>query len=411
VPVVDPRVRKDMSDRDRLLAAFASGRLLAPSPDHESIVDLSLALATLAGAEGVRSTPGSSRIAGLIGPAGHLVFILADGVGMSLVEALGEGSFLRAHVATELRTVFPSTTAVALTSLATGEWPNVHGVTGWWTHVPEIGTVATILPYVRRFDERPLLDLGADPAEVFPTPALMERMSHDVLALFPRGIADSVYSTYFSGGRPRSGYGTLREAMDMTLSYIARATRPTYVYIYTSLVDAQCHRHGVGRPEAASALRELEEEVERLSGGLRGRARVVLSADHSFLDIPAAGKRRLRPTPALMNGLRVPPSGDVRALYFHVRDGLADRLRWTLRASLGERFMLLETDEAVSLGLFGPGPGSPHARRRLGDLVAISDGADVVAYEPANGSSPVMSMASHHSGLTPEEMRVPLVLS
>ena len=79
-----------MSDVDSLLDAFATGELLRPTSGVPNIIDLSRALAILAGGEGIQSTPSSSALADLIGPSDHLVFILADGLGIHLIEELAD---------------------------------------------------------------------------------------------------------------------------------------------------------------------------------------------------------------------------------------------------------------------------------------------------------------------------------
>ena len=153
-----------MTDADGLLAAFDSGELLRPSPDVPNIVDLSNAIAGVSGLEDRDGTPGSKAIADLIGRPKHLVLVAADGLGMNTVRAMGcpqysrpfqrhrrcvwvggqrrharikgyrrldrppetlvaadglgmntvramgEDAFLPSRVATELRTVFPSST-------------------------------------------------------------------------------------------------------------------------------------------------------------------------------------------------------------------------------------------------------------------------------------------------------------
>ena len=48
---------------------------------------------------------------------------------------------------------------------------------------------------------------------------------------------------------------------------------------------------------------------------------------------------------------------------------------------------------------------------RLGDFVAISRGAHVLGYHPTNGARELLRHASHHSGLRPEELRIPLLLA
>ncbi len=109
--------------------------------------------------------------------------------------------------------------------------------------------------------------------------------------------------------------------------------------------------------------------------------------------------------------LRFNPSGDARVLYLHVCDGAHERVRARFRERFGDRFLLITLDEAEALHLFGPGPILPHTRRRMGDLIAISAGSDVIEYRPGSRPAQITGDVSHHSGLTPAEMRVPLVIA
>ncbi|MDP6549216.1 MAG: alkaline phosphatase family protein [Dehalococcoidia bacterium] len=400
-----------MSDVEKLLAAFESGALLRPSSEVPNLVDLSRAIALLAGSDQIQPTPLSAWFSDSIGSTDHLVFVLADGLGLTLIEGLPRGSFLSTHLAAELRTVFPSATAVALTSIGTGQWPARHGISGWWTHLPEIEAAATILPFVKRADGRSLTDRGVTPEQVFPAPPVMGDMTRDALALFPSHIAGSIYSAYFAGGKARQSYRGLHEAVDIIVERVRTADRPTYTYMYTPRVDETVHRCGVGHPQVRSALADLDRQMERLEAGLVGPSRLVLSADHGFLDVADGAKHQIRGSDPLMGLLRFTPSGDARVLYLHVCDGAHERVRARFRERFGERFLLIMVDEAEALELFGPGPILPQTRRRMGDLIAISAGTDVIEYRPGSGPARITGDVSHHSGLTPSEMMVPLVIA
>ena len=139
-----------MSGTESLVHAFESGSLTRPRHDRPNLVDLARAIVKLSGGRGLDLSPSAGEIAAKIGDANHLVLVMADGVGMNLVESMPRSSFLSKCLHDELLTVFPSTTSVALTSLTTGEWPGRHAITGWWTHLPDLGSSATILQYTSR---------------------------------------------------------------------------------------------------------------------------------------------------------------------------------------------------------------------------------------------------------------------
>jgi len=400
-----------MTDVERLIEAFESGALLRPDAAQANLVDLARVLATVAGVEGLELSRGAEDLAAEVGEPEHLVFVMADGLGSSTLAAEPDAVFLRKHVVREIRSLFPATTAVALTSLATGEWPAQHAVTGWWTHLPELGSAATILPYIRRSDERSLTDLGVDFEATFPAPSLWSRMTRDLLCVQPDRISGSVYSKYSTADSARAGYNALREGVDAVLRHIDQAHRPTYTYLYVPHVDGASHEYGLASPELRAALLAVDMTVRTLAEALSGRARIVLTADHGHLAAPPSGRHRIRSSDGFSSLLRTAPAGDPRVLHFHVRPGREEQFAHEFRSRFAERFALLSVDEVDELRLFGPEPLTEETRRRLGDYVSISLGADILAYLDANGGRDALRQASQHSGLTPEEMRIPLVIA
>src|SRR5437879_5403971 len=105
---------------------FADGTLIRPSDQNANLVHLIRALATLRGVPDLDSAPAVRELAGLIGPSQHLIFVLMDGMGMNLLPRLGADSFLATSLKREIRATCPSTTACALTTIATAGYPNQH---------------------------------------------------------------------------------------------------------------------------------------------------------------------------------------------------------------------------------------------------------------------------------------------
>ena len=400
-----------MSDVAELLAAFESGALLRPAVDVPNLVDLARACAVVAGADGLELTVAARELAKLIGAGEHLVLVLADGLGLEMLEREPQAPFLRAHLARELRGVFPASTAVALTSLATGEWPAQHAVTGWWTHFEEIGGPATILQYRRRADDRSLLDLGVEPEKAFPVPSLLPRMRRRTLCLLPEAIAGSVYSHYWTGGKPAAGYASLEEAFAAVGDAVYRRGGPSFSYVYAPQVDQAAHQGGPDSREVRNAVIAVDRLVQALAGELGDAARVVVTADHGHLAVPAGERLLIRPVDGLPDLLAFPPAGDSRSIQFHVRAGEAERFAARFRERFGEWFYLLTTDELEELELLGPGPLAAGTRARLGDFMAIARGAAVLGYQPARASREALQHVSHHAGLTPAELRLPLIVA
>lgn len=393
------------SDIDRVRVWFASGALLAPDPSLPNSVDLALALASVAGVPDVALTENASAIAARAAGAEHLVFVLADGLGMNLIETLPEGSFLRQQTAMELRAVFPPTTAAALTTLATGLWPAQHAVPSWFSYLREYDISAVVLPFVQRFTERPLQHLGVEPARVFTKPPLMARSALDTCSYLPAAIAGSTYTRYVTGDTPTAGYERFGEALDAAARRIEAASEPTYTYLYYPTIDSAQHENGPDADIVHGLLTFLDLHLGEFASRLEGRVRVVLSADHGLLFVPHESQFLLPPGDALLDLLVAPPSGEPRVPFFHVRSTHFSSFAEQFRARFGGMFALLTVDEAEELRLFGPEPLSPLARDRIGSAIALAGEPAVLLHRLDS------EFLGFHAGLSPDEVRVPLVIA
>ena len=400
-----------MSDAADLLAAFDAGELLRPDAAEPNLVDLARAIASVAGVDGIEQTPGVQAVGAHIGDPEHLVFVVADGLGVNLLERLPPQAFLRRRLAMELRTVFPSTTAVALTTLATGEWPARHGITGWWTYLREVDGAVTVVRFERRMGQKPLGELDVAPEALLPVPSLIPRMQRDACCFLPAAIVDSVYSRYIAGGGARDGYGSLARGVDAVIARVAGASGPTYSYLYAPRVDAAAHEYGTEDGHVMAEMLALDQQIERLAGALGPRARVVLTADHGHLNAPQPKRHLIDRRSAIARALRVPPAYDSRVMCFHPKPGDGEALAAAVREQYGETVYLLSVDEVDELRLFGPQPLSALTRERLGEYISIVRRDDVLGYRSATGGGEITALHSQHSGLSPAEMRIPLIVA
>ena len=80
----------------------------------------------------------------------RIVNLVLDGVGHDqlnrFMAAGGGGHFFSRHPFERITTVFPSTTAAAVTTLSTGATPAEHGVLSWHLHLHDLGLVGAVLP-------------------------------------------------------------------------------------------------------------------------------------------------------------------------------------------------------------------------------------------------------------------------
>jgi len=97
-----------------------------------------------------RHAPLTALPASELAAARSVVLLLFDGLGDRYLEREGAGGALAAHRRGAITSVFPSTTASAITTSYTGWTPLEHGLTGWFTLFAEAGCVGAPLPFQRR---------------------------------------------------------------------------------------------------------------------------------------------------------------------------------------------------------------------------------------------------------------------
>jgi len=394
-----------MPDLEQL---FRDGVLIRPSDRETNLVHLVQAIYAQCGVQGLALAQPARQLMDQIGPAQNIVFILLDGLGMNLINRLPEDSFLRSHLRGQINATCPSTTAAALTTVTTGLYPGQHGVTGWFTYLPQHGLTAMMLPFSERGTNQPLLSRGIRPEDLLPPP-LLPKMSYRPLTLVPTYIANTPYNVYSRGGTSGQGYEKIQDGIDHVIAAVLTARTPAYVHLYLHDVDTLCHHVGVNHDSVVPLVLGIDAELERLEEAIRGRARIVITADHGLIDVPKAEQTLLMQEDPLIQTLRVPPTGDARMPIFHVKEGQRRAFVELFQQRFGERMVLLDIDRVEQMELLGPKPIAPNARRRFGDFIAFPTRAATVAFHPP-GKPPGELYLAVHGGLSPQEMKVPLCM-
>lgn len=398
-----------MDDLARVRSWLEEGLLLHPQAGAGTIVDLVRALLSVAGVGGETVERAPTALATALGDPDHLVFVLIDGLGVELLDRCAPTGFLAQHRVSELRSVFPSTTAAALTSLATAEYPAQHGIPGWWVYLEEHDLTATVLPFQERFSDLDLRELGVDPQEVFVLPGLLSRATRSVFSVTPEPFLQDVYLQYSTGGTPAGGYEDPRQAFQRVVEHVLGSDRPTYTSVYLPHLDETGHRKGVDSADVRTVLATLDSLVAWLRERLGQGARIVVTGDHGQVNLPQERTFIWQERDPLNRLLRCAPTGEPTVPFFHVREGEIEAFRDAFEQRHPETFALLTPDDLEELELLGPKPLSRETRARIGDLVGIARGPTALYYRPR--STQVTPNVGVHAGLTPGEMRVPLIIA
>ena len=181
------------------------------------------------------------------------------------------------------------------------------------------------------------------------------------------------------------------------------------MHLYLHDVDTLCHHVGVNHDSVVPLVLGIDAELERLEEAIRGRARMVITADHGLIDVPKPDQALLFTGDPLLEMLLAPPTGDARMPIFHVKEGQRRAFAGLFQERYSDRMVLLDIEQVERMQLLGPGAIAPIIRRRFGDFIAFPFRAATLAFHPP-GKPPGELYLAVHGGLSPQEMKVPLCI-
>ena len=335
----------------------------------------------------------------------NVLLMVIDGMGYDFLQRFPD-SFLYRHLSARLTSVFPSTTASAMTSYFTAAGPQQHAITGWHTYLKEIGCVVTILPFVPRYGGNSLIQAGYTPAQFFGHAPLSHRLDLPSHVVYPEYIVDSAYSQASSGTAQRHGYSNMADMFRITTELLQQPG-PRYVFSYCSTLDNLAHRHGVASAQVLAHFRELDALCEQYLAPLAGSHPMFISADHGLIDTDPAHTIYLDEHPPLAHSLTLPLCGEARAVFCYVHPHRSKAFEEYVRDALGHACTMHSSDELIAKGYFGLGTPHPTLAERVGDYTLLMK--DNYVLRDRLPQEKPYELIGVHGGLSPEELFTPLI--
>jgi hypothetical protein len=315
-----------------------------------------------------------------------------------------------------LTSVVPSTTSSALTSLWTGASPACHGIIGYEMWLKQYSLVAnTILhaPITFRGSVDSLAAAGFNPEKFLSVPTLGSHLwNHGVksYAFNHHSIANSGLSRMLMRdvevrpfATPASMWVSIRQLIE------SKPDERMYIWSYWGAVDGLSHRYGPDDERVAAEFSHLSQAFERFFlKRLTPRARedtvVILTADHGQTYTPLRSDQVLANAPELDRHLRLKPTCENRFAFLYLHPGRQEDVQQVFENRWPGRFHLVNSNQALSAGLFGPGPYHADIENRIGDLIAISREDAYLWWADEKDF-----LLGRHGGLSPHDMIVPFL--
>jgi len=337
--------------------------------------------------------------------ARNVVLLIIDGLGDNYLMRHGAGSELWRRRRAAMTSVFPSTTASAITTSYTGRTPLEHGLTGWFTYFGEAGCVSAALPFRSRGDMAPLSARGVSAEQIFTVPSLFGSVPARCSVVSDREIIDSQYNSVHCRGAERLAYDNADELVAQVERAVKSSDERKFIYAYWPHYDATSHRFGCESPQAAREFETIDAAFGALLQRLTGTDSIVVAtADHGFIDV--AAEESLELPAVLFPQLKFPLCGERRVAYCHVHvpgDFVKRAQDW-----LGDRADVMPSAQLVDEGWFGPGEPHPRFAERIGDVaIVMRKRYTVKDWTPGE---PRWLHIGNHGGTHEDEMLIPLIV-
>ena len=323
--------------------------------------------------------------------APSVVVLVLDGLGAEqLAERRRLAPTLHEMQASTITTVAPSTTASALTSIATGASVGEHGLVGYRIRTGDgnLNVLRWRTPQGDAVDRhrpeqlQPVASFGGQRP-----PALQ----HDK-------YRKSGFSRAYLRDARRFGYKMLSSLVVETRRLVASGE--SFVYAYYEGLDIVAHEHAFEEHYEAE-LRACDRLMADLLEALPRGVAVVATSDHGLVDCSNGLVKIDRSVLECSQA----ESGEARFRWLHARPGRSrDLYEATVSAHSGHAWVHTAA-EIVDGGWLGP-VVTDAARSRLGDVALVA--RDAWAFSHPDDGAP--KIIGRHGSVTSAEMLVPLLV-
>jgi hypothetical protein len=306
-----------------------------------------------------------------ISAARNVVLLVIDGLGHDYLLRAGPNTALARHLMARITSVFPPTTATAVSALLTGVGPQQHALTGWHAWLRELGCVAAVLRFTPRHGGEVFSKSGIDPRILYTAEPLFDRIPLTGHMFTPRDIVDSDYNRAHCGGATRHGYLQLEEAF-ANCAALLKSDGRKFVHLYIPHIDWTAHGHGCDSPQLQQMLHRVDSAFERFLGEIRGSETLVIAtADHGFIDSPTAACVELDAHPQLAGTLMLPLCGERRVAYCYVEPCKEAEFEHYVASRLEHCASLHRSADLLAQGWFGLGAINPRIAERIGHYTLL----------------------------------------
>jgi len=338
----------------------------------------------------------------------NVVLLVIDGLGYEYLKK-HKNSNLAKHLKGSFTSVFPPTTASAITTFITGLAPMQHAITGWTMLIKEIGVVSKILPFVPEYGGGRLSEQGVEAKSIVQMQSLASKLNVKCYNIIDSFIIKSDFNKSVSQKLNNMPYKNLNGFFSNTIKAVKNNNKRKFVYAYWPDFDNFSHEFGNNSKQAEKHFWLLDRKFKRFIAKLKGTdSTIIVTADHGFIDVPKKKIVWLDNHPKLKECLTLPLCGESRVVYCYVHPRKTRQFENYVKTKLKKYCWMIKAEDAVKKGYFGLFEPNKNLFDRIGDYILVMK-ENYVIKDLMIHKKP-RQFIGFHAGVSKEEMIVPLIL-
>ncbi|MCU7845901.1 MAG: alkaline phosphatase family protein [Candidatus Thiodiazotropha sp. (ex Monitilora ramsayi)] len=334
---------------------------------------------------------------------------IIDGLGFNFLRSHPDAVNLNRELRGAMTSVFPPTTASAVTTFLTGDAPRQHGLTGWFTYFRELGSVFAVLPGVARFGGPSYSACNLDAAKLLGHTPFSDRIGVDAYLISPSSISGSDFNRAHLGRAEGLSFYSMEEMLSVTVN-VLKTPGSRYIHLYWPELDTIGHRVGIQSEAAHQHLLLLDQAFSSLLERIQGTdTLVILCADHGQVDASPDEVLDLDNHTDLSEMLVLPLCGEPRAAYCYLRPGCERAFDDYVLDKLGNLAKAYPSQQLIDENWFGLGETHPNLSQRIGNRLLLMQSRAIIRDWLAQERR--FEMVGVHGGLSDDELYVPLIMA
>lgn len=334
----------------------------------------------------------------------NVVLLVLDGMGNNILKQISPDGFLYKNKIKTITTVFPSTTTAAMTTYYSAKPPIETGWIGWTQYFKEFPAMIDVLPCKDTYTGK---DFVCDKLNI--NDILGYETIYDMIEKENSNVKTYEILPYNCMHSSRKISVCINDVSGIctTIQDLCNGKNEKFILAYFDNPDSIMHKTGCNSDETKQFIEQTQNQIENLCKNLKGTdTLLIISADHGHHTL--SKNYKITDLQELQECLILPPFLESRMLSFYVKSELKEEFKIRFNKLFKDKYILYTKKEFLGLNLLGYGKKHKKIDDFIGDFIAVAI-ADVNIKLSTYISEEKSDKKSSHSGLTKNEMEVPLI--